>query len=648
MGTQSWTMDAGLHGALAPLLGLGWPLLAAAAAAVFALVLPLLIRASRKVLLPAVPSTMTAAPAHWLLGSARMMVDTMHDGTAALVWPRLLHEHGGGRALAFRLPGQLFILLNDAEALRTMGVKRSIFIAHELNRDAFGAFARGVIALEGPEWLRHRRAMNRAFLPDNLRIVAAAADDVARAWLGGLLAASGGAATGFNSNVFMSLYLEVMGRAMLGADVGGVAAALGKGEPKATAGVGGPTAHAEAAGSSTRRRLTRVSVPHSDMLAAVETVMHAVGTLSLTPRALWRTAMSHKELAAFETASQLIRGTARQLTDARVAAMAASPGGGGAGSGGSEDAQHDFLDVMIAETRPAASMAADGGDGASATCEAPLTLEEVVDETMIMVLGATETSAHTTSWLLYALARDAGGAAAPEGFPQLFELPAGVLKSDGEAATAHDNSAVAWRQPLPAVAARMRERAAAGEPTVWQRIFEEVSAVVGPSVDSPLEWAHIDRLTYTEGAVREALRLYNVAPGTARRVVSDTVLAGHAIPAQSIVMVANSVMHTDARYWPRPFEFLPQRWAEDAPADIAPTTRPPAFNAFGSGPKSCVGQRFGLVQVKIFVARMAQALGALAMADGAPAVYPCSALTTRPPHGVVLAVAPRAGAARVQ
>ncbi|CAG2172212.1 unnamed protein product, partial [Oppiella nova] len=62
-------------------------------------------------------------------------------------------------------------------------------------------------------------------------------------------------------------------------------------------------------------------------------------------------------------------------------------------------------------------------------------------------------------------------------------------------------------------------------------------------------------------------------------------IAGITIPAGTSVEIYPYAIHRDPEYWPNPDDFIPDRWFE-------PTHHPLAFQAFGAGPRVCIGQRY--------------------------------------------------------
>jgi cytochrome P450 len=111
----------------------------------------------------------------------------------------------------------------------------------------------------------------------------------------------------------------------------------------------------------------------------------------------------------------------------------------------------------------------------------------------------------------------------------------------------------------------------------------------------------LPRLRYTAAVFAETLRLYPPAWGVGRRSLSEVELGGFTIPAGSILAMSPWVTHRDARWFPEPLKFSPERWLADDPA------RPKfAYFPFGGGARVCIGERFALAEGALLLATLGQ------------------------------------------
>lgn len=51
-------------------------------------------------------------------------------------------------------------------------------------------------------------------------------------------------------------------------------------------------------------------------------------------------------------------------------------------------------------------------------------------------------------------------------------------------------------------------------------------------------------------------------------------------------------VHHDARYFKRPYDFIPNRWLDPKSNDVKEASQP-----FSLGPRSCIGRKYALVMI---------------------------------------------------
>jgi len=108
-----------------------------------------------------------------------------------------------------------------------------------------------------------------------------------------------------------------------------------------------------------------------------------------------------------------------------------------------------------------------------------------------------------------------------------------------------------------------------------------------------------DDRTWTDAVIRESLRIYPPVWTLARHATTDAILDGHAIPAGSNLTICIYAMHHDARYWPHPEGFDPDRW-------LSKSTSSGPWMPFGAGQRKCIGSHFALLEARIVLATLVQ------------------------------------------
>jgi cytochrome P450 len=109
------------------------------------------------------------------------------------------------------------------------------------------------------------------------------------------------------------------------------------------------------------------------------------------------------------------------------------------------------------------------------------------------------------------------------------------------------------------------------------------------------------------------MRLKPVAPILMQEAARDTALAGISIPAGTMCIFLMRTGATDARHFPHPATFDPDRWLRDEAAGAKRISMP-----FGAGPRMCPGRYLALLEIKMAVATLLGGfdLGSVAAVDG--------------------------------
>jgi cytochrome P450 len=165
-------------------------------------------------------------------------------------------------------------------------------------------------------------------------------------------------------------------------------------------------------------------------------------------------------------------------------------------------------------------------------------------------------------------------------------------------------------------------------PPVEARLLEELNAVLGephgPGARLP-QWEDLPRLEYTRRVFAEAMRLYPPAYATARIARHDDEIGGCRIPAGSAVIISQFVTQRDARFWPDPLRFDPDRFSPEAEAQ-----RPKfAYFPFGGGPRRCIGEPFAWMEGQLLLAAIAHRYHIAVQEGYTPELQPLVTLRTK-------------------
>ncbi|XP_073830228.1 cytochrome P450 4d2-like [Musca autumnalis] len=132
---------------------------------------------------------------------------------------------------------------------------------------------------------------------------------------------------------------------------------------------------------------------------------------------------------------------------------------------------------------------------------------------------------------------------------------------------------------------------------VQQKIYQELIQVIGSNVDEPLTYNKLMDLQYMDKVIKESLRMYPPVPFIGRQTIEDLYIDNQLIPKGTSLLLGIITMQNDPEYFQEPQKFMPDR---DAPTNNF------VFVPFSAGPRNCIGQRFAMLEMKSFLARIIQ------------------------------------------
>jgi cytochrome P450 len=134
-------------------------------------------------------------------------------------------------------------------------------------------------------------------------------------------------------------------------------------------------------------------------------------------------------------------------------------------------------------------------------------------------------------------------------------------------------------------------------PEIRAWLQEELDDVLGAGGLLPehLSGTALPRL---EMAIDETLRMYPPAWVGPRRSIEPFTFAGREVPGNVPVNYSSWASHHIAHVFPEPEQFLPERFTPEAKAALPKG----AYVPFGGGSRTCIGMRFGQVEVRALAA----------------------------------------------
>ncbi|XP_014364516.2 cytochrome P450 CYP12A2 [Papilio machaon] len=116
-----------------------------------------------------------------------------------------------------------------------------------------------------------------------------------------------------------------------------------------------------------------------------------------------------------------------------------------------------------------------------------------------------------------------------------------------------------------------------------------------------------EKRPYLKACIKEAMRIMPVVSGNLRQTSKEYSLLGYHIPKHSLLTFANQHVSMMDCHYPRPNEYIPERWMADKEDPLYHgNAHPFAFMPFGFGTRSCIGRRIAELEMETFVARVVE------------------------------------------
>jgi len=132
--------------------------------------------------------------------------------------------------------------------------------------------------------------------------------------------------------------------------------------------------------------------------------------------------------------------------------------------------------------------------------------------------------------------------------------------------------------------------------SVQIKLRQEIDELLNES-DGNVTYEAINQLKYLDAVVKEALRFFSAS--ILERVCDKTYELPPALPGEKpftvhkgmIIWIPLYAIHHDEKYYDDPEEFRPERFLDNYDSS--------SYFPFGLGPKMCLGQRFGILMIKV-------------------------------------------------
>jgi cytochrome P450 len=139
----------------------------------------------------------------------------------------------------------------------------------------------------------------------------------------------------------------------------------------------------------------------------------------------------------------------------------------------------------------------------------------------------------------------------------------------------------------------------AQSPDVEVRLHQEVDRVLEGRLP---EVADLPQMPFVEQVITESMRLYPPAWMIGRRAMREHPVGDFVLPVRALVLLSPYVTQRDARFFPEPDRFLPDRWTPQFKAVLQPF----AYFPFGGGSRRCIGEPFAWMELMLLVSTIAR------------------------------------------
>jgi len=161
----------------------------------------------------------------------------------------------------------------------------------------------------------------------------------------------------------------------------------------------------------------------------------------------------------------------------------------------------------------------------------------------------------------------------------------------------------------------------AARPDIAARLRQETTDVFG---DGPVDFEGTKKLLFTRSVFRETLRLYPPITFMPRVALKAGKIGRYKIRKGALIMISPWTLHRHRDHWQDPDAFDPDRFMPDRNGELVDG----AYIPFGSGPHTCIGAGFALVESVVILSRIC-ARFTFDLVGGAD-IRPAARLTTRP------------------
>lgn len=174
----------------------------------------------------------------------------------------------------------------------------------------------------------------------------------------------------------------------------------------------------------------------------------------------------------------------------------------------------------------------------------------------------------------------------------------------------------------------------AKNPEIQQLVFEESKEVFENCSERTASMQDLNKMVYLEKVIKESLRLFPPVPSYSRKFREDVVLGGYTFPANVSTKIQIYAMARDPNLFSNPLKFDPSRFDDDMNIKLF------SYVPFSAGPRNCIGQKFGMLEIKSIITKIIRDFRILVDKEDENPSY-AQEIILRPDNGINLRFKPR-------
>ena len=133
-------------------------------------------------------------------------------------------------------------------------------------------------------------------------------------------------------------------------------------------------------------------------------------------------------------------------------------------------------------------------------------------------------------------------------------------------------------------------------PEIQQKVLDEILEIEAQTENVTEQ---LQKMTYLNAVINEAMRLYPPAWITDRQNVEDDTIGPYHLKKGTLIGVSFYELHRNPKYWENPEEFIPERFLGEQKKHSMQY-----FYPFGAGPRMCIGAGFAIYEMCLTVAHV--------------------------------------------